>query len=77
LNLYEKNKNKNGAARPLSLAKIRNLGKLMQAEASYLLLSEELIINHREYMNLVAELAFNEEEQFRSRHELFFKLMGV
>lgn len=76
LNLYDRNRSKNNAG-SLSLANIRNLGKLMQEEANYLVLSEELVVNQREYLNLVAELAYNEEEQFRSKHELFFKLMGV
>lgn len=52
------------------------MGKLLQDE-SYLMLADDLIINEKEYVNLVAELAFNEEEEFKTKHDLFFKLMGI
>jgi hypothetical protein len=75
LSFHDKTKTNSPSVR-LSLKNIRNLGKLLKDD-HYLMLADDLILDEREYMNLVAELAFNEEVEFKRKHGLFFKLMGI
>jgi hypothetical protein len=45
-------------------------------EDKYLMLTEELVVGEQ-YMNLVAELTFNEGGEIKREHSLFFHLLTV
>jgi hypothetical protein len=51
--------------RKLSLKNLKKLGETLRAE-KYVFLSSDLILNEREYVNLVAELTYDKEDSFRA-----------
>ena len=67
-------KKKQGSSAKLSLKNIKKLGETLKAE-KYVLLNNDLVIGEEEYINLVAELTFDKDDNFRAESQIFFRLL--
>ena len=82
LDLHESQKQEERPSKPkYTLQNFKKIGKQISKdlinEDKFLFLSNDLIVNEKEYRNLVAEMIFPEAADFREKNMVFFRLLGV